>query len=444
MSKVDIPPTNVKIEPLPDGHPKRGLPKGQIDTIAPNNNSDCEPIRFIPDQKGEAKKTLSSSSCCSLRGGCTPRPKEAKGGASGGSECRGLGTYDTVRLTSLGVQATDIVDPYGWTIGKGTTLGDFLDDSTMPRISKRIYLDTEGREVEKGQHRATIGIDYIPSGGKMEQYGLADLTVLTIPSAPAMMYGDPTQPLLPEHVSDWLERVQTVVARHVHCDASTFNVSRLDSSTVYQMTEGVPLYTGFFNAITPAQQRRTNKKYYEGQSIQFFNNSQSVGMYDKGAKEDHHAFLDALSQSTNLLRFEAQTKKREAVVSTYGKVLALDLLKEETIAKAVVKRAKAFDQFFPYNPKLSMEFSNNYNFFRLTKQTNKRNHLDKFGKMLAIQAGLITVEQYDLFMRLEGYTPQYIARHNKAIRDMQAQFVDARNLYQEVKERIEEDLKSVA
>lgn len=443
MSKVYIPSNNVKTTtPIPSLNLGElgGLTEGLDPTIASNNNSNCEPIRFISDPK--SKERTPPSSCC-LGASCDPRPKEAKGGAWSSQRPHVLGTYDTVRLTSTGIEARDIIDPYAWQIAHGTALGDLLGGGSVPPISKRIFLDAEGNEVERGEHKATIGIDYIPLGGRVDEHRMADLTVVTIPSAPAMMYGDPTLPLAPEDVSRWMERVQTTLGNYIHGDVSTFNVSRLDSSTVYPMSEEVKVYIGLFNAITSAQQRKTNKKFYEGESVQFFNNSQSVGFYDKGAKEDHISILEDGTQ-LNLLRFELQKKKRQAVASTYGKLIASDLLREATMANAIKERAKAFDIFFPYNQKRTMQFSNNYNLFRLTKQENKRNHLDKYGKMLAVKAGLITLEEYDLFMRLEGYSPQYIARHNKAIREMQAQFVDVKDLYQEVKSAIEEDLKSVA
>lgn len=443
MSKVYKESRNVKTtDPSRDPFEGEngGLRVGRDRSIALNNNSNCEPIRFIHDPKSKVEDP--SSSCC-LGASCDPRPKEAKGGAWSSNVSPGLGTYDSVRLTSVGVEHTDIIDLYGWQIKHGTNLGDLLEGGALPSIGKRIFLDWQGNEVEPGTHSATIGIDYIPGKARLDKHRMGDATVVTIPSAPAMMYGDPTRPLHPEDVSKWLERVQTVVGRYIDCDVSTFNVSRLDSSTVFPVSEEVRAYIGLFNAITGSQQRRTNKKYYEGESVQFFNLSQSVGFYDKGAKEDH---LSLLTDGTplNLLRFEVQKKRRQAVNASYGKLLALDLTRESTMVKAIHERAKAFDQFFPYNPKLTMEFSNNYNFFRLTKQENKRNHLDKFGKMLAVKHGLITVEQYDLFMRLEGYSPQYIARHNKAIREMQSQFVDVKDLYQEVKDLIEKDLKDVA
>lgn len=388
--------------------------------IAPNNNGNCEPSRFISPTSRERKE----ESLLSLSGF---QP----------------GTFDTVRLTSVGVESTDIVDPLSWQIAHGTSLGDLVTSGEVPSISHRIYLDSNGNEVERGEHRATLGIDFIPNGGRIDEHRKGDLTVLTIPSAPAMMYGDPTQPLLPGHIPAWLERVQTIVDRYVHCDVAQFNVSRLDSSTVYFMQEDIPAYIGLLNAISPARQRRTDKKFYEGETVQYFNKSQSVGFYDKSAKEDHF-LLGADFMPINALRYEVQRKKRQAVTATYGRLIAYDLQSEGVIAKAIKERAKAFDQFFPYNSKLSIDFSNNYNLFRLMKDANKRNHVNNYAKMLAVKHGLVTLEQLDLFMRMEGYSPQYIARHNKSIREMQAMWFDAKDLYLEVKERIEQDLKFVA
>lgn len=373
--------------------------------IATNNNSNYEPIRFIPTSN--------------------------------------FGTYDTVRLTSVGVSDADIRDPYDWQLSAGLTLGA-VSDGLIPSVQKRLFIDSNGNEVEKGQHTATIGIDFKVGQARLDKHRLGDIMVVTIPSAPAMMYGDPTQPLLPQHIPQWIERVQTIVDKYVQCDVGQFNVSRVDSSTVYSVAEPVAAYIGLFNAITGAKQRRTNKKLYEDETVQFFNKSQAVGFYDKSAKEDHFALPVDLEDDRNLLRFEVQRKKKQAVQSTYGKLVFMDLQAEATIAQAVRMRGQAFDQFFPFNGEMAKDFTNHYNLFRLMRDQSKRNHIANFTKALAIREGLITVEQLDLFMRLEGYSPQYISRHNKALREMESMWMDTKDLYNEVRQLIQTDLKAVA
>jgi len=63
---------------------------------------------------------------------------------------------------------------------------------------------------------------------------------------------------------------------------------------------------------------------------------------------------------------------------------------------------------------------------------------------LALRNGSITIDQIDLMMRLEGYSPQYINRHNKQLRDIEAMWIDSKNLYEEVRTLIHTELKAVA
>lgn len=427
---------------------------GKPDPCPPNNNRTWDPIRLHFDdstsQKEEEKNVGSSSSPCLWHGQGT------------------VGTYDTVRLTSTAVRMSDIRNPLGWNIGRNTPFGR-IEDGGIPSLSKRIPLDSNGKEVLFGMHVAVVGLDFFPSSGSYKGQMEDDRLVVTVPSMPAMMYADPLRPLAPDDVGAWLERLQTVVANHVHCDVGTFSVSRLDASTVYRMTEPASAFIGYLNEITGAKQYRTNKKYYEDQTVQFFNKQQAVGFYDKGAKEEHR-FWETLQANdkavalamagqegtlNNALRYEVQKKNTKAVEAAYKRTLtAYDLSKEEVWRQALQIRADAFDKYFPHNQNIIQMSNERYAVWKWaqgekpeeakegeTKKRRKRNVLADYFTARGILNGTETVEGIHHLMRLDGYSRAYIGRYIKKIRSMQTAMEGASDLYQEVREKVHADLK---
>lgn len=390
------------------------LSNDQIKTVTTNgtlsnNNKSSEPIRFI----------------------------------SGGS----LGTFDTVKITSKGVRENDLLDLDGWSFKAGTKFKDY--DGGIPAMKKILFLNEEGREVDNENRRSTLGIEFIPFGyGKSS----SDLTIINIPSAPALM-GNACQPLTPDQIPDFINRVQSIVGNHIKCDVNTFEVSRLDSSTIYSVSDPVPAYISMFNAISSAKKGHSNKKYFQDETVQFFNKSQAVGFYDKGVKEKENGLLIPSDEGSNLLRFELQTKNRQSVLSKYGGIVFSDLQKEGIIIKGLEARSKSFDTYFQLNSKSEKDikayrgYMNSYHLFDLLKESGKRNHIANFLRALAIREGLITIDILDTFMRLGGYTPQYINRHNKLLKEIISNWTDPKDLYGEVYELIQNDrnaLKAVA
>ena len=374
-----------------------GQPNSQeTAAISVNNNTNCEPSRFIPGSR--------------------------------------TGTYDTVKLTTPLFGVNDIKEPDDWQIGRGTTWSE-VASGQVPALSKRLYIDYKGEETEPGKHVTTVGFDYNPSKG----------LAVTVPSAPSLLYGNALLPLTPDDVRPWMDATRQVVDRHIHANLDTFHVSRLDSSTIWDVDEPVAAYIGLFNAMTGAKQRRTDKKYYENETIQFANKSQAIGFYDKYAKEEHAGLL-GVDSNTNLLRFEVQKKIRSSVKSAYGGLVFLDLGTDEIIRKTVEHRMKAFNMFFPFDesrPEIK-DFTNRFNSFQAMKVDGQRNHVNNFCKALMLREGVLTIEQLDLLMRLEGYSPQYINRHNRQLREIEAMWIDSKDLYGEVMELIRNDIKAVA
>ena len=343
------------------------------------------------------------------------------------------GTFDTIRLTSEGLSHGDIRCMDQWTIS-GVKVSEL--DSRIPPVDMVLYLDSSCQEVSFGDHVTTLGMKYRP-----KRYGKTgnDLFIIDIPSPSALMGGELGRSLLSDTIPSFIDQVKTIVNRHVQCDVGTFSVSRLDTSTIFQMSEPVSAYIGLFNAITNQKKGHSEKKYYGDETIQFFNKSRSVGFYDKGAQQN------VIKEGLNLLRYEIQSKKRESVKSVYGGIEFNDLNKESIIAKGIQERANAFDKFFPFTVVGSLrDYTNNYNLFRMMKDESKRNHVANFMKVVALKSGGITIDQIDSFMRLEGYTPQYIARHTKMLREIEAMWIDPKDLYNDVYQLIQNDIKAVA
>jgi hypothetical protein len=342
-----------------------------------------------------------------------------------------FGTYDTMKLTSLGVQTSDIREPDSWSIGSGTT----VEDAHMGNLSslyRLIYLDKHGKEVEPGSHTSTIGLKH----SLLPTKGGGQLTVIDIP-APAALMGKPTGVLLPNDLPGLVERVSTIVDRHIGADIGAFNVGRIDSSTIWDVPSEVSSYIGMLNAITPQQQKRSNKKLYEGECVQFVNKSSAVGFYDKGAKDEHRG-IDA--GPGNKLRYEDQRKRKAAVNAVYGPLCFADIVKPSVILRAVQDRAIQFDRFFPFNHEKAKEFTGKYNAAIYAAQNKRRGAFESFCMILAVQEGLVKVSDVNVLFG-DHYSAKQIKRIEKKIQDASGDFITGRDLYYEIKLLIDNELK---
>ena len=355
-----------------------------------------------------------------------------------------IGTFDTIRLTSTGVRPSQLKYIDTWTTGSGIRNIDLQSGEAYPQ-KRIIYIGSEGKETDRENSVTTIGLDHIPSRYNKKN---VDMCIVNISSAPGLM-GHPWSPLFQSEVPELIHRVQDIVSRYIDCDITTFNVSRLDSSTIFNVASPIRDYINTFDLMTRDKMGHSEKKNYENETIQFFNKSISVGFYDKAKKDkDKDVLIPEEFVNIKGLRYEVQNKKRSSVQSVYGGITFLDLCRDEMIFNCAKVRAKQFDRY--WSMKDSAAYNEDYakkdtvsDLFRAINKDAKKNVPHKTALAYLITTKTISVSQWGDMLRSEGYTPSYIRRFEKELGQLETISIEARNLHAEVYELIENDLKLV-
>jgi len=341
-----------------------------------------------------------------------------------------LGTYDTVKIWSPNVRADQIKNPGKY---RYTGVLDDVVNGEPEKIQRILYLDQTYRECEPGTHLSTVGITY----SFRDNY-----TVVTCPSAPALTYGDPMKVLSPDDIPRFQNTLQNVVSEYLDADLRTFDVTRLDSSTVYDMSEDVHTYIDMFNVMTRNSQMRMRKKSYDGETVQFFNKSQSFGFYDKTAKEEFRH--DLVSDGRNRLRCEMQMKQRRSLRRYIGRLTFGELANDRTVQSAVKVRSERFYRLFPFDSAKAKEYQIALDMYKAIKQEKGRNVVELLALSELIRRGIWTPDDITAMMRAAGDHRTTIYRKQQKMNDLMSMRADVSDLYDELKTKIDEDVRLVS
>lgn len=334
-----------------------------------------------------------------------------------------VGTFDTVKIYTPYLSEKSIKQRFSW-YPKGAPFGSVLEgESGFERI---IYFSETGADTGKGNHVGTVGIYRDKTG-----FG-----VITCSSAPALVYGVKYSPLRPEDIPQFQSNLQNLVAEHLDADISNWQLSRLDSSTVYSMHEKASVCIGLLNAITPDRQHRMDKKYYDGESLQFFNSSRSYGVYDKGLQAE----IDA-----NLLRPELQLKNAKSISRILGAGKTFnDLSDGGVIKKMVAERFKVFQMLFPFDYKKAKKYENHIAFMNAYRNEGKRNAPLHWLASLALVSGQATIDEVTKNMERVGYSRSAIKDTMKKLHELNGLKLDAIVTYSEIISQMYREVSLVA
>ena len=300
---------------------------------------------------------------------------------------------------------------------------------------KIIYISSTGSisgekpEVCKGGG-TTIGIKYFSDCGR---------TIMDISSAPSLVYGTSLVPLGFDHIPVFIENLHRAISPFTSIDFSSATVSRLDSSTVFDMDRPVGLYIGLLNAMSPNSQFRMDKKQYDAETIQYFNGAQSVGFYDKVAQGKVKGFVPELMEEKNLLRYEIQSKRKRKVKDIYGDIGLKDVQGGGVVEKMVKERKKAFKRLFKYNSELAMDYERTINAVMKYREEGKRNAFEHLCVAFALNNGLDIQRVIDGY-KAAGVPRSTIRRMRQRARELKMGWTNySTDLYSELESKIDRE-----
>jgi len=338
------------------------------------------------------------------------------------------GTYDTVKIIKNDVPHECIIDPERFTTR--TTLNN-LKGGDLGTLDYIAYLDANGDECEKGDHITTLGIKYDTNSGT---------AIINAPSAPSLTYGDPLRPLIPDDVPRFQNTLQSIASRYIDYDFSDAHAIRVDPSTVYEMPRPVARYIDMLTAISLNKQKRMHKKPFQNQTIQFGNKSQSFGLYDKSAKE---FYKKGINDGRNLLRVEHQMKNTRTIRRYLGDLTLSNLSNEQTIRKAIETRANRFYDLFPFNSKKIKTYEMHFEILESHRKNGKRNAIENMALAACLREGLLTPSDISAMMEVVGYSRQSVWNAEQKMNDLLATSREVSDIYGEIKECIDNDLKAI-
>ena len=89
-----------------------------------------------------------------------------------------------------------------------------------------------------------------------------------------------------DQVASFQEKLQTDLSDHIEFDLSSMNVSRLDSSALYEMHNPASEYINLFASCVPTKMGRRFKKAYDNESVFFGTQKRSCLLYTSPSPRD--------------------------------------------------------------------------------------------------------------------------------------------------------------
>lgn len=285
-------------------------------------------------------------------------------------------------------------------------------------------------DTEKETYVGTLKIEYSHTNQYLN---------LSVSSLPALLYGTSYKTISHEDTKRIPEALYKEIEPYVKTDFKTGIITRLDNSVIYNMNSSVANYILLLNSITRTKQFHCVKKYYEAESVELFNRLRTVAFYDKFKKNQHNTSEQNIVSPGNLLRYEVQNKCLKSVKKVFGKELNVyDLQTEQTADLLHKQRLTEFQKHFRFKheqDKIRLQDFLNTQLFMKTK--HKRFALEKTMWFIALQKGIISIEELRVIMQISGYSRQYIYKKIEQLNQLLASDVKKTELYTELKTKIE-------
>ena len=309
-------------------------------------------------------------------------------------------------------------------------------DGELVKQHATVFLNAVKDDKDKLHYNGTIRLEY-NCQKRFLNIGLS--------SAPALLFGTSLKTLQREDLTRLQDSLQHHVNSFADIDVSKISITRLDNSTLYSMNALAGKYIMLLDEITRNRQQHAQKKYFEAETIEFYNRLRTVGFYDKHAKNVKNALESTYIQENNVksneLRFEIQNKKSRSIKHAFKLTEALTLKQLDTdyMQEALQKqRIKEFYKHFKFTigeQKIRLEDFLNTSIFMKTQ--HKRTALDKTLWLIALQKNFIDLSTLKAIMYASGYTKQSVYRRMKSLTELLEHDIDKTELYNELKAKIE-------
>jgi hypothetical protein len=340
-----------------------------------------------------------------------------------------LGTWDSIRLSQNYSTKSDLVDIDSYE----RTSKPSSDETTYKRV---LYVTCKGEimTMKPDKPHTTVGLTYFHKDRR---------AVLNVSSAPKLVYGTSAVPLAPEHIPTFYENLHTVTEHLTTIDWMNASVSRLDSATVYNMTNLTGDYIGLLNHLAPPKFNRLRKQEYGlNETVTFLNKSQRYKFYDK-AEEQRSKGYD-IPKEMNLLRPEHSALNKTKIRAIYGSISLKHLNHEQTIMNGIKVRQKCFKQLFRLDHRKAQQYQTELNMMREMKLLKQRSAADKIVMMSALAAGY-DINRLEKMMQSCGYNRSTILRTRRKLNELKAMAApDVAELYHEIHSKIMSDNVNVA
>lgn len=292
---------------------------------------------------------------------------------------------------------------------------------------KQLHKVVKMNETEDCMYNGTIGMRYNHTHGYLN---------INISSLPKLIHGTSYSSVTAKDILSLPELLSKYVGEHIDYDISELlndaSITRLDNSIILETEYPIYQYIEYVNSITRNKEYNSIKKYYQGQTVQFNNNSMSVGLYDKYDKNKINELETenyAGEVSVNSLRYEIQNKKSSIIRRETGIYKISDLQDVDRLKAMHHQRKKQFDRYVKnitpkkYDMKQNNEMLDELNYDELLMAT-------------ALQTGAITIQDIEILMKHRGESRQLISKKLKKYKALVLCQPEAQKLYNELRTKI--------
>jgi hypothetical protein len=313
---------------------------------------------------------------------------------------------------------------------------EVTSDGEAVKQHATVFLNAVKDAKDKLLYNGTIRLEY----SHQKKYFAVSLS-----SAPALLYGTSFKTVQRSDLSRLQDALQQQVCKFADIDINTSLITRLDNSVVYSMNALSSKYINLLDELTRNRQQHAQKKYFENETIEFYNRLRTIGFYDKHAKNSKNALESTYIQDnyvqSNELRYEIQNKKSRSIKHAFKLTdgLTLKQLDTDYIEEALYKqRIKEFNKHFKFTigeHKITLEDFFNTSVFM--KTAHKRTALDKTLWLIALKKNFISLSEVRAIMHASGYSKQAVYRRMKSFKELLEHDIDKTELYDELKAKIE-------
>ncbi len=335
---------------------------------------------------------------------------------------------DTLRITAEDLNTEALKQHKDWCF-------DMNADGEIKKQHATVFLNAK-QEEDKLVYNGTLRFQY-SHADKYLNIGLS--------SAPVLIYGTSFKVFQRKDLTSLQEVLQHHVNSFADIDVSTARVTRLDNSTLYDMNTFTSHYIMLLDSISRSKQHHATKKYFENQTIEFYNNARTTGFYDKFAKNQKNkvelAYIGKHNIQSTSLRFEIQNKKSRSIKHAFKLAEPLTLKQidtdyfEEALHRQRIKEFRKHFKFTIGEKKVKLEDFLNTSIFMKTK--HRRTALDKTLWLLALQKNFIDLTELKAIMQASGYSKQAVYRRMKSLTELLEHDINKTELYEELKAKVE-------